>query len=135
MGGDVNDTKINEGRDAADRIRKLLHEVKNWLEEGNQLEGDGHPECPFALCKTDVEKATVLVSALGVSLDHALERERREKRSLVAWMANVEERQEIDLEDLEARIAAARADGRDHVAISARDLWRMASDRRGRDEE
>ncbi|NBV61850.1 MAG: hypothetical protein EBR73_12385 [Rhodobacteraceae bacterium] len=58
-----------------------------------------------------------------------------QQRKLAAWMQNVEEPQDVDASDLEDMIAAARTQGRDSIRISARDLWRMASDRRGREEE
>lgn len=127
--------KKTEGRDMSARIHKIMREVRKFCEDGNQTEGDGHPECPFALCIADIDRALYLVTTLGQMHDNAAMLATRERRSLSAWMANVEEPQEVDASDLEAMIAAARTQGRDSIRISARDLWRMASDRRGREEE
>ena len=127
--------KHTEGRDMSARIHKAMREVRKFCEDGNQTEGDGHPECPFALCIADIDRALYLVTTLGQMHDNAAMLATRERRSLSAWMANVEEPQEVDASDLEAMIAAARTQGRDSIRISARDLWRMASDRRGREEE
>ena len=66
----------------------------------------------------------------------ALVRERDEaRRALAAWHANLEEPQEVDPADLQALIDATWKDDRLTVRMSARDLWRMASDHRGRNEE
>lgn len=127
--------KTTEGREMSARIHKILREVRKFCEDGNQTEGDGHPECPFALCIADIDRALYLVTTLGQMHDNAAMLATRERRSLSAWMANVEEPQEVDASDLEAMIAAARTQGRDSIRISARDLWRMASDKRGREEE
>lgn len=127
--------KKTEGRDMSARIHKILRDVRKFCEDGNQIEGDGHPECPFALCIADIDRALYLVTTLGQMHDNAAMLATRERLSLSAWMANVEEPQEVDASDLEAMIAAARTQGRDSIRISARDLWRMASDRRGREEE
>ncbi len=127
--------KKTEGREMSARIHKILREVRKFCEDGNQTEGDGHPECPFALCMADIDRALYLVTTLGQMHDNAAMLATRERRSLSAWMANVEEPQEVDASDIEAMIAAARTQGRDSIRISARDLWRMASDRRGREEE
>ena len=56
------------------------------------------------------------------------------RRALAAWQANLEEPQEVDPSDLQALIDAAWRDDRLTVRMSARDLWRMASDHRGRNE-
>lgn len=127
--------KKTEGRDMSARIHKILRDVRKFCEDGNQTEGDGHPECPFALCIADIDRALYLVTTLGQMHDNAAMLATRERRSLSAWMSNVEEPQEVDASDLEAMIAAARTQGRDSIRISARDLWRMASDKRGREEE
>lgn len=127
--------KHTEGRDMSARIHKAMREVRKFCEDGNQTEGDGHPECPFALCIADIDRALYLVTTLGQMHDSAAMLATRERLSLSAWMANVEEPQEVDASDLEAMIAAARTQGRDSIRISARDLWRMASDKRGREEE
>lgn len=127
--------KHTEGRDMSARIHKAMREVRKFCEDGNQTEGDGHPECPFALCIADIDRALYLVTTLGQMHDNAAMLATRERLSLSAWMANVEEPQEVDASDLEAMIAAARTQGRDSIRISARDLWRMASDKRGREEE
>lgn len=127
--------KKTEGREMSARVHKILREVRKFCEDGNQTEGDGHPECPFALCIADIDRALYLVTTLGQMHDNAAMLATRERRSLSAWMANVEEPQEVDASDIEAMIAAARTQGRDSIRISARDLWRMASDKRGREEE
>jgi len=127
--------KQTEGREMSARIHKAMREVRKFCEDGNQTEGDGHPECPFALCIADIDRALYLVTTLGQMHDNAAMLATRERRSLSAWMANVEEPQEVDASDLEAMISAARTQGRDSIRISARDLWRMASDKRGREEE
>ena len=127
--------KQTEGREMSARIHKILREVRKFCEDGNQTEGDGHPECPFALCMADIDRALHLVTTLGQMHDNAATLATRERISLSAWMANVEEPQEVDASDLEAMISAARTQGRDSIRISARDLWRMASDKRGREEE
>jgi hypothetical protein len=127
--------KKTEGRDMSARIHKAMREVRRFCEDGNQTEGDGHPECPFALCIADIDQALYLVTTLGQMHDNAAMLATRERLALSAWMANVEEPQEVDASDLEAMIAAARTQGRDSIRISARDLWRMASDKRGREEE
>ncbi len=64
-------------------------------------------------------------------------REERDKarRACKAWESNIAEPQEIDPADLQALMDAAWKDDRLTVMMSARDLWRMASDRRGREEE
>jgi len=131
----MNVEKKTEGREMSSRIHKILREVRKFCEDGNQNEGDGHPECPFALCIADIDRALYLVTTLGQMHDNAATLATRERRALSAWMANVEEPQEVDASDLEAMIAAARTQGRDSIRISARDLWRMASDKRGREEE
>jgi hypothetical protein len=131
----MNTEKQTEGREMSERIHKIMREVRNFCEDGNQTEGDGHPECPFALCIADIDRALYLVTTLGQMHDNAAMLATRERRSLSAWMANVEEPQEVDASDLEAMIATARTQGRDSIMISARDLWRMASDKRGREEE
>lgn len=131
----MNAEKQTEGRDMSARVHKILREVRKFCEDGNQTEGDGHPECPFALCIADIDRALYLVTTLGQMHDNAAMLATREQRSLSAWMASVEEPQEVDASDLEAMIAAARTQGRDSIRISARDIWRMASDRRGREEE
>jgi hypothetical protein len=65
-----------------------------------------------------------------------LRKERDEaRRALAAWQANLSEPQEIDPADLQALIDAAWNGDRLTVRMSARDLWRMATDRRGREEE
>ena len=65
-----------------------------------------------------------------------LRKERDEaRRALAAWQANLEEPQTIDPADLQALIDAAWNGDRLTVRMSARDLWRMATDRRGREEE
>ena len=56
------------------------------------------------------------------------------RRALAAWQANLEEPQEIDGGDLQALIDSAWDNDRTVVTMSARDLWRMASDHRGRNE-
>lgn len=127
--------KKTEGREMSARVHKILREVRKFCEDGNQTEGDGHPECPFALCIADIDRALYLVTTLGQMHDSAAMLATRERRSLSAWMANVEEPQDVDASDLEAMIASARMQGRDSIRISARDLWRMASDKRGREEE
>lgn len=127
--------KKTEGREMSARVHKILREVRRFCEDGNQTEGDGHPECPFALCMADIDRALYLVTTLGQMHDSAAMLATRERLSLSAWMANVEEPQEVDASDLEAMIASARMQGRDSIRISARDLWRMASDKRGREEE
>lgn len=131
----MNTEKQTEGRDMSARIHKILRDVRKFCEDGNQTEGDGHPECPFALCIADIDRALYLVTTLGQMHDSAAMLATRERRSLSAWMSNVEEPQEVDASDIEAMIAAARTQGRDSIRISARDLWRMASDKRGREEE
>lgn len=131
----MNVEKKTEGREMSSRIHKILREVRKFCEDANQNEGDGHPECPFALCIADIDRASYLVTMLGQMHDNAAMLATRERRSLSAWMANVEEPQEVDASDLEAMIATARTQGRDSIMISARDLWRMASDKRGREEE
>lgn len=131
----MNAEKQTEGRDMSARVHKILREVRKFCEDGNQTEGDGHPECPFALCIADIDRALYLVTTLGQMHDNAAMLATREQRCLSAWMASVEEPQEVDASDLEAMIAAARTQGRDSIRISARDIWRMASDRRGREEE
>ena len=66
----------------------------------------------------------------------ALRAERDEaRRASAAWEANLAEPQEVDPSDLQALIDAALRDDRLTVRMSARDLWRMATDRRGREEE
>lgn len=57
------------------------------------------------------------------------------RRASAAWEANLAEPQEIDPADLQALIDATWKDDRLTVRMSARDLWRMATDRRGREEE
>ena len=68
-----------------------------------------------------------------------IERLRKERddarRACKAWESNLAEPQEIDPADLQALMDAAWKDDRFTVMLSARDLWRMASDRRGREEE
>ena len=56
------------------------------------------------------------------------------RRASAAWEANLAEPQEVDPSDLQALIDAAWRDDRLTVRMSARDLWRMASDHRGRNE-
>lgn len=56
------------------------------------------------------------------------------RRASAAWEANLAEPQEVDPADLQALIDAALRDDRLTVRMSARDLWRMASDHRGRNE-
>jgi hypothetical protein len=51
------------------------------------------------------------------------------KKTQDVYLEEIEWPREIDVRDLEAMIAATRADGREVIRISARDLWRMASDR------
>ncbi len=57
------------------------------------------------------------------------------KQTQDAYRKCIEEQKEIDLIQLEAVIALTRADGRESISISAQDLWRMASERNGREEE
>ena len=60
-----------------------------------------------------------------------LERDRdKAMRASAALHANVEEPQEIDVFEIEGRIARAKKRGGDTIKISARELWRMASDHR-----
>ena len=82
------------------------------------------PEDPFQTAIDDLRNALVCIEAI-----------RNDANEVSAWRKNIEEPQEVDASDLEAMIAAARTQGRDSIRISARDLWRMASDRRGREEE
>lgn len=77
-------------------------------------------------------------SVIGRAADEIdrLRAERDEaRRASAAWEANLAEPQEIDPSDLQALIDAALRDDRLTVRMSARDLWRMATDRRGREEE
>lgn len=60
-----------------------------------------------------------------------IERLTRERE---AFKAQADDVVEVDCADMEARIAFARAERRDSIRLSARDIWRMASDRRGRNE-
>jgi len=81
-----------------------------------------------------LRESSAEIERLRKELDEA----RREICLLRASSTNateIEEPQEVDASDLEAMIAAARTQGRDSIRISARDLWRMASDKRGREEE
>ena len=57
------------------------------------------------------------------------------RRACKAWESNLEEPQEIDPADLQALMDAAWNGDRLTVRMSARDLWRMATDRKGREEE
>jgi len=78
----------------------------------------------------------VFVAGADLAEIDALVRERDEaRRALAAWQANLEEPQEVDPADLQALIDATWKDDRLTVRMSARDLWRMASDHRGRNEE
>lgn len=82
------------------------------------------PEDPFQTAIVDLRIALVCIEAI-----------RNDANEVSAWRKNIEEPQDVDASDLEAMIAAARTQGRDSIRISARDLWRMASDKRGREEE
>jgi FtsZ-binding cell division protein ZapB len=71
-----------------------------------------------------------------VRISNKLKHERDDaRRACKAWESNLAEPQEIDPADLQALMDAAWKDDRLTVMLSARDLWRMASDRRGREEE
>lgn len=56
------------------------------------------------------------------------------KRQRDAFRAAPDDVAEIDIDDIERLIKSARSMGMDAIKLSARDLWRMASDRRGRNE-
>ena len=64
--------KKTEGREMSARIHKILREVRKFCEDGNQTEGDGHPECPFALCIADIDRA-LRARLKGLGLDPAAE--------------------------------------------------------------
>lgn len=51
-----------------------------------------------------------------------------------AFKAQADDVVEIDIDDIERVIKAAKSLGKDSIRLSARDIWRMASDRRGRNE-
>lgn len=56
------------------------------------------------------------------------------KRQRDPFRAAPDDLAEIDIDDIERIIRAAKSMGKDSIKLSARDLWRMASDKRGRDE-
>lgn len=85
----------------------------------------------------DMTRIAWLNGAFGAADEiERLRAERDEaRRASAAWEANLAEPQEIDPADLQALIDATWKDDRLTVRMSARDLWRMATDRRGREEE
>lgn len=106
-------------------IVRDLNRVIAFLKE-MQEESDlrFEPEDPFQTAIDDLRNALFCIEAI-----------RNDANEVAAWRENIKEPQEVDVSDIEAMIAAARTQGRDSIRISARDLWRMASDRRGREEE
>ena len=74
--------KKTEGREMSARVHKILREVRRFCEDGNQTEGDGHPECPFALCIADIDRALYLVTTLGQMHDNAAMLATRERLAL-----------------------------------------------------
>jgi hypothetical protein len=96
----------------------------------------------FLEAAAEIERLRVIVqgwehSARNAERDMATLRAERDeaRRACKAWEANLAEQQEVDPADLQALIDAAWKDDRLTVKMSARDLWRMATDRRGREEE
>jgi hypothetical protein len=90
----------------------------------------------------EIDRKNLTIQALTeerdevVRMANKLTAERDEaRRASAAWEANLAEPQEIDPADLQALIDATWKDDRLTVRMSARDLWRMATDRRGREEE
>lgn len=82
--------------------------------------------------RNDRTKAGERFIVAQLSLHNRLDAMQRERDAFKAQADNVVE---VDCTDMEARIAASRADRRDSIRLSARDLWRMASDKRGREAE
>lgn len=52
-----------------------------------------------------------------------------------AFKAQADDVVEVDIDDVERVIKAAKSLGKDSIRLSARDIWRMANDKRGREEE
>ena len=111
--------------------RDILADLKMWLD---------HTQNKYA--RERITKAIAEIKRLRqenaiLTAEHdALRAERDEvRRACKAWEANLAEQQEVDPADLQALIDAAWKDDRLTVKMSARDLWRMATDRRGREEE
>jgi len=90
---------------------KMLRSRGDWIV---------HAESEIARLRKELDEARREICFLRASSTNATE---------------IEEPEEVDASDLEAMIAAARTQGRDSIRISARDLWRMASDKRVREEE
>ena len=111
-------------------IRRNLREVEDLLRD---LPEDWQEPASEAII--DIERVRNSVRHMADTIHSLGEELGRARRELAAWHQNLDEPQEVDLSDLEAKIASARAQGRDFAKFSARDLWRMASDKRGREEE
>ena len=52
-----------------------------------------------------------------------------------AFKAQADDVVEVDIDDVERVIKAAKSLGKDSIRLSARDIWRMANDKRGREDE
>lgn len=52
-----------------------------------------------------------------------------------AFKAQADDVVEVEIDDVERVIKAAKSLGKDSIRLSARDIWRMANDKRGREEE
>lgn len=52
-----------------------------------------------------------------------------------AFKAQADDVVEVEIDDIERVIKAAKSLSKDSIKLSARDLWRMANDKRGREAE
>jgi hypothetical protein len=106
-----------------------------WEAEGKHMERLLHHDAVDHMAS--VNRIAWLNGAFGATEEIDRLRQQRDdaRRACKAWESNLAEPQEIDPADLQALMDAAWKDDRLTVMMSARDLWRMASDRRGREEE
>ena len=106
--------------------QRAQHIVRDWQDcrESND---------PMVMRVAAVVAHAVLSEAI-VELNTLRAERDKERRANAAWLANLAEMVEVDASDLQALIDAAWDRDSLVVRLSARDLWRMAGDRRGRDE-
>lgn len=113
-------------RDIVDRLRAMAGPIvpnvcTEAADEIDRLRAGG--------CARD--QKTTQYCAEAMRLQAEIEQLTRERE---AFKAQADDVVEIDIDDIERVIKAAKSFGKDSIKLSARDIWRMASDRRGREE-
>lgn len=151
MAGPIVPNVCTEAADEIERLRKEQDEApqKVTTDDGRTIrrslnriaEHVGEASCVFAPVAL-VREARDLIKKLERSRDSIYEdltdafvQIERLTRERDAFKAQADDVVEVDIDDIERVIKAAKSLGKDSIRLSARDIWRMASDRRGREEE